>query len=233
MEHGIDPPSQVAHTTATTVEKHGSFMAAQNLSLGSSPSPPQSVMIPSSQSQDDAFVSPSHIEDEVHHSASESQHSFVPSSQSQEQCGFTFPPMPHSSPERGHSQFEVVPSSQSQERDYVWSNGTGAASSRTRTSSDELVPTSQCEEVELHMPERSRDDDDLWLIGLNRTGENTGTRPQGEQKLVESPQPIENGRDRHGYTPSVNIPNAQPHIDEDNSVGARSELQARYVAHMP
>lgn len=231
MEHGIDPPSQVAYTTAMTVEKHDSFMTAQNLSLRSSPSPSQSVMIPSSQSQDDAFVSPSHFEGEVHHSASESHHSFVPSSQSQEQCGFTFPPIPHSSPERGHSQYEVVPSSQSQERDYVWSNG--ATSSRTRTSSDELVPTSQCEEVELHMPERLREDDDLWLIGLNRTGENTGTRPQVEQKLVESPRPIKDRRDRHGGTPSVNIPSAQPHIEEDNSVGARSELQARYVAHIP
>ena len=125
-----------------------------------------------------------------------------------------FPPMSNSSPERGYSQYEVVPSSQSQERDYAWP--TGGTSSRSRTSSDELVPTSQYDEVELHIPESSRTDDNLWLIGMSRAGENTSEKSQRE-RLVTSPIPVKNRRNPNDGGTSLNT---QLCIDEAGSASS-------------
>lgn len=112
----------------------------------------------------------------------------------------------------------------------------GDIRSRARTTSDEIVPTSQYDEVELHMPEISRADDGLWLIGMERTGKNAIRSSQREQ-LVKSPKARKNPGDGNEGIPScVDISNTGPHIGEDGSAfsaGARLESPSfsRYATH--
>ena len=186
----INRHSRLPRTTMMETGSLAGSREAEHALLHSPYSLSESGTVPSSQSQDDACV-PSPLADEVHQLASHSQYSLVPSSQSQENCDFTFPAMRHSSPERRYSQYEIIPSSQSQERDFIWPNG--ATSNSARTSTDELVPTSQCDEIELHIPDASRADDHLWLIGMNRISEGkSATSP--EAQLVESPKALKSLR---------------------------------------
>lgn len=235
MQNKFGHDSRDHNTAVRTTGSPLRYRAAQNLTFRPPSLPSGGDIVPSSQSQDDAFDFLPHSEDGVHHPESQYQYSLVPSSQSQENHGFSFPPIPCLSPAGDHSQYEVVPSSQSQERDFVPPKD--AIRSRTRTSSDEIVPTSQYDEVELHKPESPRADDDLWLIGMQRSGESTTPRPPREQ-LMDSPKAISNPRNSNeGSTSCGDTPHDQSHNDGDvlpSSVGARlaSQSSSRFVKHV-